>query len=235
MSTHTLPPPADLSGCTIVFDLDGTLVDSAPDLHRALNVVLSEMGLPTVELSEVRQSVGHGARRLISKVTALHGASLEEVELDRLTARYVEVYASDIAALTVLFPCVREALEWFRACDARLAVCTNKRTALSKQLLQALKADHYFEDIIGADSVAHRKPHPEHYRHAVASAGGEIARSLMIGDTDADAISAREAGAPVALVAFGYTETAPALLGADAVFSHYLELPEIALRLLARP
>lgn len=232
MPVDTNFPVADLEGCTVVFDLDGTLVDSAPDLHRALNVVLGEMKLPAVELADVRQSVGHGARRLIERVTAMHGVQLEDAELERLTGRYVEIYASDISALSTIFPGVVETLEWLKRCNAKLCVCTNKRTALSKQLLGALGADHYFEDIIGADAVANRKPHPEHYRAAVAAAGGEVGRSLMVGDTDADAISAREAGAPVALVGFGYTETAPALLGADAVFSHYHELPEITLRLL---
>lgn len=228
------PPPADLAGCTIVFDLDGTLVDSAPDLHRALGTVLRELGLPPTPLSAVRQLVGLGARRLIERATSNHGLSLDPQELDRLTDRYVEVYAADIAALTTIFPGVFETLDWLRASGAKLSVCTNKRTSLSRPLLTALNLAPKFEDILGADAVANRKPHPDHFREAVAAAGGEVGRSMMVGDSAPDVESAKAAGAPVAIVDFGYTETAPALLGADAVFSHYTELPEITLRLLNR-
>lgn len=229
-----MPPPADLAGCTIVFDLDGTLVDSAPDLPRALNTVLAELALPPAPLSAVRRLVGLGARRLIERATSVHGLSLDTQELGRLTDRYVEVYAADIASLTTIFPGVFETLDWLRASGAKLSVCTNKRTSLSRPLLTALNLAPRFEDILGADAVINRKPHPDHFRAAVTAADGEIASSMMVGDSAPDVDSAKAAGAPVAIVDFGYTETAPALLGADAVFSHYAELPDIVLRLLNR-
>lgn len=218
-----------------MFDLDGTLVDSAPDLHRALNVVLAELDLPEAGIDDVRQYVGQGARRLIQRITALHGQPLDDQHLDDLTGRYVETYAKDIASLSTIFPGVVDVLHWLAASGAQMSVCTNKRVALSRKLLDALELTPHFADILGADSVENRKPHPDHFRAAVAAANGKVEHSMMIGDSRPDAESAKAAGAPVALVDFGYTDTAPALLGADAVFSHYTELPDIAARLLNRP
>lgn len=226
--------PADLSGCTIVFDLDGTLVDSAPDLHRALNTVLAGLLLPDVPLSQVRQHVGLGARRLIERTTQAFERPLSEEELDDLTNKYVETYAHDIASLTTIFPGVIDTLDWLARSGAQMSVCTNKRTILSRRLLDALNLSRYFVDVIGADAVANRKPHGEHFLAALEATDGKVSASVMIGDSAADVGSARDAGAPVAVVDFGYTDTAPALLGADAVFSHYSELPDIAVRLLGR-
>lgn len=229
-----MPQTSILSGCTIVFDLDGTLVDSAPDLHRALNTVLSNLSLPQVDLAEVRQNVGLGAHKLIDRVTRAHGEPQTSERLDQLTELYVETYASDIASLSTIFPGVVDALEWFATKGARMSVCTNKRTALSRQLLDALDLSRHFDGIIGADAVANRKPHADHYLAALGAAVGKVTSSLMIGDSAADVGTARGAGAPVAVVDFGYTDTAPAHLGADAVFSHYSELPDLAVRLLGR-
>ncbi len=229
-----LPQAADLAGCAVVFDLDGTLVDSAPDLHRALNSVLDDLSLPNVALSQVRHHVGQGARRLIARVSEAQGVNLSEERLDDLTERYVQTYAADVASLTTIFPGVVPVLQWLTASGARLSVCTNKRTSLSRQLLGALNLSQHFEDIVGADAVENRKPHGDHFLAALEATGGNVSASLMIGDSLPDVETARAAGAPVAVVDFGYTDTAPALLGADAVFSHYSELPAIAVRLLGR-
>jgi phosphoglycolate phosphatase len=225
-------PGTGLAGCTIAFDLDGTLVDTAGDLHRSLNHVLAAEGLPAATLTDVRAFVGQGARALIVRACGVHGIHHDEKRLDALTEAYIQAYALDIAAHSVIFPGVEAALSKLAAAGAILCVCTNKRTDLSNQLLAAVNFAHPFAAVVGADSVRNRKPHPDHFIAAVRAAKGDPARALMVGDSAADVGSARGAGAPVALVSFGYTDTAPELLGADAVFNHYDELPDLAVRLL---
>ena len=134
-----------------------------------------------------------------------------------------------------LFPGVEAALEQLAAAGASLCVCTNKRTDLSNQLLAALDLASHFTAVLGADSVKNRKPHPDHFIAAVRAAKGDPARALMVGDSAADVGTGKAAGAPVAIYACGYTDTAPELLGADAVFRHFNELPDLAARLLLRP
>ncbi|MEZ6028187.1 MAG: HAD family hydrolase [Hyphomonadaceae bacterium] len=223
---------ANLSGCTIAFDLDGTLVDTVGDIHRALNHVLAQEGLPPADLADVRNFVGLGARVLLVRAFGAHGVSHDDATLDRLTDLYVEANAADIAALSRPFPGVIDALENLKSQGATLSVCTNKRGHLSVQLLTALNMHHHFAAIAGGDDVPERKPHPGHYIHAVRAAGGDPARSIMVGDSINDVLSAKGAGAPVALYAFGYTDTAPELLGADAVFTHFTDLPDLLVRLL---
>lgn len=222
----------DLSGHTIAFDLDGTLVDTAGDLHRALNHVMAAEGLPLATLADVRAFVGQGARALIIRACGVHGIHHDDRKLDALTEAYTDAYAQDIAAHSVIWPGAEAALAKLAAAGAILCVCTNKRTFLSNQLLAELNFAHPFAAVVGADSVRNRKPHPDHFIAAVRAAKGDPARALMVGDSAADVGSAKAAGAPVALVSFGYTDTAPELLGADAVFTHYDDLPELASRLL---
>jgi phosphoglycolate phosphatase len=221
-----------LAGYTIAFDLDGTLVDTAPDLHRALNHVLAAENQPPATLEDVRAFVGQGARALMIRAFAVHGIHHDEAKLTALTEDYVRVYAEDIAAGSTIHPGVEAALDKLAAAGATFCVCTNKRTGLSNQLLGALGLSPRFAAVVGADSVKNHKPHPDHFIAAIRAAKGDPARSLMIGDSSADVGAARAAGAPVALVSFGYTDTAPELLGADAVFTHYDDLPDLAIRLL---
>lgn len=223
---------APLDGYTIAFDLDGTLVDTIGDLHRALNHVLGREGLPLASIEDVRVYVGQGARALIIRACGVHGVHPSNMKIDLLTEDYIDAYAKDIAAHSAPFPGVVEALENLQAQGASLCVCTNKGTKLSNQLLDAVGLSKYFTAVIGADQLRNRKPHPDHYLFAIRSARGTPARSLMIGDSANDVQSARAAGAPVAVYAYGYTDTAPDLLGADAVFKHFEELPDLAVRLL---
>lgn len=220
-----------LSGATIVFDLDGTLVDSAPDLVRALNETLDLEGLPHLALGKARGMIGGGARALIERSVAQAGVAFSSERLDQLMEAFLGFYQADIARETRPFDGVGDALAQLSAAGAKLAVCTNKRTDLSLQLLEALGLLDRFACVIGSDAVAHRKPHPEHYRAAVERAGGVVERSLMVGDTEADVGAAREAGAPAAVVTFGYG--AYESLGADALIRSYDELEGVCRRLLA--
>jgi phosphoglycolate phosphatase len=210
-----------LAGCTIAFDLDGTLVETAPDLLRGLNHVMRAEGLPLVTLEDIRRYIGRGAAQTIVRASAAHGITYSPDRLEQLTEAFVAEYARDIARESTLFPNLLQALDVLEAAGASFCVCTNKRTALSVQLLEALGVAHRFQAIVGADAVTRKKPDPAHFIQAIEQAGGSLSRSLMVG-----------AGAPVIAVTFGYTETAPALLGADAVVSDFSELPDVASRLL---
>jgi phosphoglycolate phosphatase len=223
----------ELAGATIVFDLDGTLVDTAPDLVRALNATMDLEGLPPVRLETVRQMVGQGARVLIERAAGLRGITYSPARLDELTEAFVGFYRQDIAGASKAFPGVEEALNGLAALGAKLSVCTNKRTALSQQLLDALGLSVRFSAIVGADSVPERKPHPDHYRAAVSRAGGVVRRSVMIGDSTADVAAARAAGAPVAIVSFGYCDSDCYALGADVVLNRFADVAPACRRLLA--
>ena len=220
-------------GATIVFDLDGTLVDTAPDLVRALYETLDLEGLPHPPAARVRHMVGQGARVLIERSAAFNNVHYSPDRLDQLTEAFVDFYRADIAGASAPFPGVEAALQALADGGAKLSVCTNKRTELSVKLLEALGMAERFSAIVGADAVANRKPNPEHYVAAVTRAGGSVRRSLMIGDTAADVGTARGAGAPVALVRFGYADAGDVdRLGADAVIDRYLDLVATCRRLL---
>lgn len=223
----------ELADATVVFDLDGTLVDTAPDLVRALNETLDLEGLPNVKASAVRDMVGHGARVLIERSAGLSGVNFSGDRLDQLTRAFIEFYRSDIARDSRMYPGVTEALDALAALGAKFSVCTNKPTDLSNQLLEAVGIKQRFSAIVGPDAVTERKPHPDHYRAAVMRAGGVVRRSLMVGDSAADVAAARAAGAPVAVVAFGYSEGGAERLGADALLHRYSELAPVSRRLLA--
>ena len=221
-----------LAGYTLAFDLDGTLVDTIGDIHRSLNHVLTREGAASAALSDVRAWVGLGARNLLMRAFAAGGVEPDPARLDRLTECYIAANAADIAGLSAPFPGVADALDSLLAHGARLCVCTNKQTDLSIRLLGALGLENRFAAIVGGDQPANRKPHPDHFIHAIRAAGGEPSRSLMVGDSRFDVDAARAAGAPVAVYALGYTDTAPELLGADAVFRHFDELPDLVVSLL---
>lgn len=223
----------ELADATIVFDLDGTLVDTAPDLVRALNETLDLEGMPHMKLEAMRSLVGRGARVLIERASALSGVSFSSERLDQMTKAFIEFYRADIARDSEPFPGVDAALDVLAGLGAKLAVCTNKRTDLSVQLLEALGLIERFSSIVGADAVADRKPHPDHFRAAVARAGGVVRRSLMVGDTIADVAAARGAGAPSVVVTFGYSDIGAEELGADALIRHFSDLTPVSRRLLA--
>jgi phosphoglycolate phosphatase len=223
----------ELADATIVFDLDGTLVDTAPDLVRALNETMDLEGLPRVKLDTVRALVGQGARALIERCSALAGVSFQSERLDQLTEAFITFYRADIARDSRPFPGVTEALDTLATLGAKFSVCTNKRTDLSNLLLDRLGLAERFSAVVGADAVTEQKPHPEHFRAAVTRAGGVVRRSVMVGDSVADVAAARGAGAPVAVVSFGYSDAGTDKLGADVLLHRYSELAPACRRLLA--
>jgi phosphoglycolate phosphatase len=209
---------------TVVFDLDGTLVDTAPDLISALNFILDREGLPPVPLHSARNMIGAGARKLIERGLEVDGRETSPTELSRLTADFIDYYAEHIADVSRPFDGLEAALDDLESRGYRFAVCTNKLEWLSKRLLDQLSLSARFAAICGADTFGVSKPDPAILRQTVARAGGEMSSVIMVGDAGPDVGVARRAGVPVIGVSFGYTEIPIAELKPDRVIDHMSEL-----------
>src|SRR6476469_6129210 len=190
----------------VVFDLDGTLVDTAPDLINALNFVLDREGLPPVPLHQARNMIGAGARRLIERGLELEGRTAGFDDITRLTDDFIDHYAAHIADLSRPFAGMDSALDDLGALGYRFAVCTNKLEWLSKLLLDQLGLSSRFATICGADTFGVSKPDPAILRQTIASAGGHPSLAIMVGHPRPAIRVARRAGIPVIGVEFGYTE-----------------------------
>lgn len=209
----------------VVFDLDGTLVDTAPDLISALNFVLDREGLPPVPLHAARNMIGQGARRLIERGLELEGRAASVADITRLTSDFIDYYAANIAVASRPFEGLENALDELTARGFRLAVCTNKLEWLSKLLLDQLGLSSRFAAICGADTFGVSKPDPAILRQTIASAGGHPSLAIMVGDAGPDIGVARRAGIPVIGVEFGYTEVPIADLEPDLLIGHMRDLP----------
>ena len=218
----------------VVFDLDGTLVDTAPDLINALNFILEREGMPAVPLASARTMIGGGARRLIERGLELDGRAATPADVTRLTGDFVDYYAAHIADLSRPFEGLEAALDDLDARGYRLAVCTNKLEWLSKRLLEQLGLSPRFSAICGADTFGISKPDPAILRQTVARAGGELSATVMVGDAGPDIGVARRAGIPVIGVTFGYTEVPIAELKPDRLIAHMKELPAAVESLMPR-
>lgn len=217
----------------LVFDLDGTLADTARDLIATLNVLLTREGLPAVAPAAARDLVGAGAQALIERGFALHNAALSPERIQPMVADFLSHYEAHIADETCLFPGARAALDRFRDAGFRLAICTNKPERLARLLIDRLAVADRFDAICGRGSFPVHKPDPQMLHLTVAAAGGDPARTIMVGDSRTDVDTARNAGAPVIAVDFGYTDTPVAALGPDRIISHFDELWAAAQELLA--
>lgn len=223
-----------MQNATLVFDLDGTLVDSLPDLAAATNHALADLGLPAIPAETLRKAVGFGARRMIEDALIQRGAELDQSDIDRLLTRFLAYYEPNIARESRPYDGAVAALEAFRAAGARLAVCTNKRLSLAEHLLAELGISRLFDAVAGRDSFPVYKPHPDHVRGAVRMAGGDLASAVMIGDTEIDIAAAKAAGVPVVGCTFGYSVEPIASFSPDAVIAHYSELDAAVRALLAK-
>lgn len=217
----------------VIFDLDGTLVDTAPDLWAATNHVLAKMGRHSITLEEVRVFVGHGARALITRGLAATGGLPENFDIEPAYREFVSFYADHIAGGSVPFPGLIALLDRLAAEGIAMGVCTNKLEGLSVRLLEALDMMRYFGSVIGPDTLGIAKPDPRPFHESVARLGLDRPRALMVGDSETDILTARAAGVPVIAVPFGYTPRPVAEFSPDRIVSHYDDMWEAIEALLA--
>ncbi len=210
---------------TIVFDLDGTLVDTAPDLVDTLNAVFAREGWPPVPYATARNQIGGGARAMIARGIAAEGIAVAPQKLDQLFADFIAHYSEHIADRSQPFPGVTDALDVLASAGCRFAVCTNKLERLSVKLLRQLKLADRFAAICGQDTFGIQKPDPDVLRRTIAAAGGSTPHAVMIGDSATDIRTARAAGIPVIAVDFGYSDRPVSEYGPDRIISDYAELP----------
>jgi phosphoglycolate phosphatase len=225
--------PLDLTGTTIVFDLDGTLVDTAPDLAAATNHVLGLLDLAPISVAQLHPFIGHGSKAMIDAGLRLHDAAVTADELTRLHDRFLAFYADNVAVGSQPFEGVPDLLDRLLAAGARLAVCTNKVERLSKLLLRELALEAKFAAVAGRDTFPVFKPAPGHLIGAILMAGGQVRRAVMVGDSEVDIAAAAAAKVPSIGVTFGYTPRPIAEFGPDALIDHFREFPAALKRVLA--
>jgi phosphoglycolate phosphatase len=220
---------------TLVFDVDGTLADTAPDLMGALNFVLAREGVAPSPVAAARRLLGAGGRALIQRGFAESGRAIDAATLERLFVDFLAHYNAHIADGTTLFPGVIACLDRCAAAGWRLAVCTNKMEHSTKLLLGKLGVLDRFAFVCGQDTFGIGKPDPKPFVETVRAAGGVLESAVMVGDSKTDVAMARAAGAPVICVDFGYTDVPVAELGPDRVVSHFDAVFDAAAELLDTP
>ena len=218
-----------------VFDLDGTLADSAPDLLASLDATLKLHGFPPLGDSGTRAGIGHGARHLIEHGLKTHGLAVDIAQLDRMHRDFLVHYEANICVASRLYPGTMAMLDRLDSAGWTLAVCTNKTEALSRRLLRALGIAERFSAICGGDTFAAPKPDPVHLLGTIDAAGGRAPHSVMIGDSATDLDAARNAGVPFVGMSYGYTPVAMAQLQPDVLLDSLDALtPPVLARLLDR-
>jgi phosphoglycolate phosphatase len=213
----------DLKDLTVVFDLDGTLVDTAPDLAAATNHALASAGLKPLTVGQLRPLIGHGSRVMLDAGLRHHGLLLREPELNVLHERFFEYYADHVAVMSEPYAGVRDLLKALQQAGSRLAVCTNKYEHLSRALLRQLDLEPLFASIAGRDTFSVCKPDPRHLTGTIERAGGRIDRAVMVGDSEIDIATAKAAKVPAIAVTFGYTPRPVHEFAPDATIDDYAE------------
>ena len=213
-----------MSLSAVVFDLDGTLVDTLPDLSAAVEALLRERALDAPPAAEVRAMIGDGARRLVERAFAWAGAPVDADGLDVAHGRFLEIYNAAPCRASRLYPGVETTLETLAGKGLRLGLCTNKPQAPTEAILEALGIERFFRAVIGGDAVPRRKPDPAHLLAVLDRLGVVPAAALMVGDSRNDLASARAAGVACVLVDYGYTPVPAQKLGADRVIGGFAEL-----------
>ncbi len=212
-----------MDGFLLVFDLDGTLVDSAADLRAALNQTLRERGRPPLSPAQVRPMIGDGVPALVARALAASGA--DPAESTGALPRFIELYEADPVRLTRPYPAVPETLAALRRRGYRTAICTNKPQRATLAVLEGLGLLPLFDGVAGGDRFRVRKPDPRHLLELIGALGARVEAAAMIGDNENDAAAAHGAGIPLVLMRYGYARVDPETLGAGALLAHFADLP----------
>ena len=217
---------------TILFDLDGTLVDTAPDLMRAHNHVMKKFGFPTKSTEEIRNLVGKGAGAMIGR--SIWGQAKKEFSKvndeklkKEMVTEFVDFYGKNIINESTLIRGVKGFLNWCKDQSISMAVCTNKQERLSNDLLKKIGIYDYFEYVAGSDTFVFNKPDPRHLTDVVEIIGGDLKKTMMIGDSEVDAMSAYNAKVPFVLVKDGYTEKTEKEIKHDALISDFVNFEKV--------
>lgn len=209
----------------IIFDFDGTLIDSAPDIALGLNRLLVQEGRSELPLADVHAMIGDGAARLVEQAFAATGAALAPDALAPMTARYLDLYGALPVDRACLYPGVVQTLAALKAAGHRLGLCTNKPAGISHDLLAELGLAPFFDAVAGGDTVAEKKPHPAPLLWVMDRLGVGASGAVMVGDNANDVAAARGAGVPAVAVAYGYPRMPLADLGADIIIDRFADLP----------
>ncbi len=207
----------------IVFDLDGTLIDSAPDLCFALNKTLEEINIPLITLREVKGYLGDGALELIKRGISKH-QNIDNYDIDKLRIRFLEIYDDCLLDKTDFYENALKTLNKLKQMNFTLAICTNKPELLAKRIIKGLNASHYFDIITGGDTYDYRKPDFRHLKKTILETGGKIEQAIMIGDSDNDIKCANSLNIPSIVVDFGYSKVPVKKLNANIIMNNYQNL-----------
>jgi phosphoglycolate phosphatase len=211
---------------TVIYDLDGTLIDSARDMCVAVSSVLADHGLPPISDEEARLFMGEGSKMTMRRAFAKNGRSLDEAQASAVTREFVRYYEQDPVRHTMAFDGVAEIVQRLDRLGLRQGVCTNKFEKSARMILKGLKLMPPIADVAGADTFTVRKPDPGHILQLIDKIGGHRQRAVMVGDSIHDVEAAHAGGLPAVLVSWGYTDKPASELGADAVIDHFAALPE---------
>lgn len=217
---------------SVVFDLDGTLIDSAPDLRRAVNRLLAAESRSILDLDAVVGMIGDGAQKLVERAFEATGGLDDAHDLDDLTARFLGFYEGRATEMTHPYPGVVETLQWLQSEGLSLGICTNKPEAPTREILRDLSLDTYFDAVFGGDTLdGVKKPDPRLLQAVLDALHCDARATVMVGDNANDVAVARAAGVPIILRAGGYTRIPAADLGADQVIATFADLPAALARL----
>ena len=218
----------------LLFDLDGTIIDSAPDVCASVNRVLKTMNRPAITVADTKLLVGFGARTLVEKALAMTGSPGSEEDIDFLLSGFLDSYRRNPSEHTLLFPGARAALGRFTQAGIGLGICTNKPEATCFPVLEALDLKRYFATVICGDTLEFRKPDPRHVFHTLDAMGARRDAAAFIGDSETDIKAANNAGLPSVLVTFGYCHEPFDNLGASALIDHFDQLDEALVTIAGR-
>ena len=216
---------------TILFDLDGTLVDTAPDLIHAHNHVMKKFGYPSKSIDELKNAVGKGAKAMMAKGNGKWEWFDEKIQ-NEMTNEFISFYGKNILKESTLINGVKKFLEWCKNKNISMAVCTNKTEHLAVDLLKKIGIYDFFEYVAGYNTFEYCKPDPRHITNIVEILGGDLKKSLMIGDSETDANAAKEAGIPVILLEDGYTEKNTNEIYHNHLISNFEGIEKIVLQYL---